>query len=96
MARKVFHKEVINCIVQKFGEQTNYNKFFKEFIEKFPRKKDFDNEERDNGISGKAWYPEGELWMLRELFGINFEKETEGLTTEHWCDFYNELCENNW
>jgi hypothetical protein len=96
MARKVFHREVINCIVQKFGEKTNYNEFFKKFIELFPRKNVWNEELKNNDIFGKNWYPEGEVWLIKDLFEVDIDDEKSVITTEHWCDFYNELCENNW
>jgi hypothetical protein len=95
MTRKKFDKTLIDKVVEKFTKDTNHE-FFKKFIEMFPRKKDFNHAELDAGLSGKAWYPEGELWLLGSLFGVDFDKGTQGLTTDHWCDFFNELVENNW
>jgi hypothetical protein len=97
MVRKKFDKTVIDKIVEKFTKNTNHE-FFKKFIEMFPRKKEFNHAEWDEGLSGKAWYPEGELWLLKQLFGIDFDNDgSKGeLNTEHWCDFYNELVQNNW
>jgi hypothetical protein len=101
MARKNFDKTLINRVVEEFTKKTEHlpnSGFFKMFIERFPRKKAFDKEEWENGLSGRAWYPEGELWMLGELFDVDFENadESKDLTTEHWVDFFNELNDNNW
>jgi len=82
----------INKVVEKFKEQTGLD-FFERFIKEFPSSRSFKRAESDEGLSGRGWYPEGEVWFLEHTFGVNFEKE---ITSGVWCDFYNELYDNNW
>jgi len=88
-------KQHIKEIAQKWVDKTG-NTFYNEFIEIFPRQKDYNQELKDRDMYGDDWYPEGEVELLIDIFDVDIEKGNPGVDTENWCDFFNEICENRW
>lgn len=87
-------------IGQKWTEKTGLS-FFNEFVEYFSTEDDFNEWLKDRDLSmdedengNMDWYPEGELWEVGHLFGIDLENVEQN--TENYTDFFNELVENNW
>jgi hypothetical protein len=87
-------------IGSKWSEKTGLE-FFNEFVKYFPTSKDFTEWLKDKDLSMEEdenghmdWYPEGELWEVGHLFGV--ELENDGTNLENYTDFFNELNEYDW
>jgi hypothetical protein len=87
-------------IGSKWSEKTGLE-FFNEFVKYFPTSKDFEEWLKDKDLSMEEdgnghmdWYPEGELYEVGQLFGIELENDEKN--TEYYTDFFNELNEYEW
>lgn len=78
-----------------------------EFIEVYTHKQDLDDaerEDRDYDDDDDDFDPNDEVYLLATEFGIHVGREigepstygTCNVTTEDWCDFFNDLVEAGW
>ena len=82
-------------IGQKYTEKTGLN-FFNEFVNYFKSYENFTEWLVDRNLNpdDDEWYPEGELFEIDKLFGVNITNNEE--LCETFTDFFNELYENKW
>jgi hypothetical protein len=77
-------------IGSKWSEKTG-KEFFNEFVQFFPTQKEYNEWLKDKGIYDEDWYPEAEVWEIQQQFGFDIDD-----FTDEWCDFFNELDDNDW
>jgi len=69
-----------------------------DFIEKYPSKEDFKEDERIGGdyVDDDNWSPDNEIYLLSQIGLYVGNGAEDNISTEEWCDFFNDLVRAGW
>jgi hypothetical protein len=101
--RKIKIQEVVDKYEEKWSSSAQGKA--QEFIENYPYKQDFNEAEMDevddvdlddDEVEEDGWSPEIEVYVLSQMGMYVGDKPTDNISTDDWCDFFNDLVEAGW